>query len=217
MQGTLIERASFAGRHDFDLLPRSVDIQVQPAEVPELSPLAEMANRLVPGVQIGADNLARYFEFDPNCILTFRRRGKLLGAVAFLYLNDAGLDALVLDEMSLTHPDMKFLARQDEEVSAIYVWAIAGQGRAMAGLGNVSEHLSRPRLVFADLYAHPATAAGRDLMVTLGFKPIPSFQPDLWCYERPWNRMPKAGAGVETLSYRPTTYHPTRSIADARY
>jgi hypothetical protein len=212
MLETLIERASFAGRHDFDLLPRSADIQVRPAELPELSALAEMANRLVPGVQIGADSLGRYFEFDPNCILTFCRRGKLLGAVAFLYLNDAGLDALVLDEMSLTHPDMKFLARQDEEVSAIYVWAIAGQGRAMAGLGNVSEHLSRPRLVFADLYAHPATAAGRDLMVTLGFKPIPSFQPDLWCYQRPWNRVPKAGSGVETLSY-----HSTRSIADARY
>jgi hypothetical protein len=212
MQETLMERASFARRHDFDLLPRSADIQVRPAQLAELSPLAEMANRLVPGVQIGADSLGRYFEFDPNCILTFCRRGKLLGAVAFLYLNDAGQDALLLDEMSLTHPDMKFLAKPEEEVSAIYVWAIAGQGRAMAGLGNVSEHLSQPRFGFADLYAHPATVAGRDLMLTLGFKPIPSFQPDLWCYERPWNRPPKLAAAVEALSY-----HPTRSIADARY
>jgi hypothetical protein len=208
MQEALMERPSFAGRHDFDLLPRSADIQVRPAERAELSELAEMANRLVPGIQIGADSLTRYFEFDPNCILTFCRRGKLLGAVAFLYLNDTGLDALVLDEMSLTHPELKFLATQSEEVAAIYVWAIAGQGRAMAGLGNVSEHLSRPRLVYADLYAHPATAAGRDLMVTLGFEQIPSFQPDLWCYQRPWKRTPRGAAPSQ---------HSTRSIADARH
>src|SRR5450631_4369766 len=104
MPEALLERGSLAGRHDFDLLPRSTDIQVRPAQQAELSVLAEMANRLVPGVRIGEEDLTRYFKFDPNCILTFSRKGKLLGAVAFLYLNDAGLDALVLDEMSLTHP-----------------------------------------------------------------------------------------------------------------
>jgi hypothetical protein len=208
MQEPLMERGSFAGRHDFDLLPRSQDIQVRSARPTELSILADMANRLVPGVQIDGPGLNRYFTFDPNCILTFCRRDKLLGAVAFLYLNDAGLDALMLDEMSLTHPDVKHLAGPEEEVAAIYVWAIAGQGRAMAGLGNISEALCAPRFVFADLYAHPATQAGRDLMGTLGFKPIPSFQPDLWCYQRPWNRTPKL-VSASHLS--------TRSIADARH
>jgi hypothetical protein len=207
MPEALLERGSLAGRHDFDLLPRSTDIQVRPAQLAELSVLAEMANRLVPGVRIGEEGLTRYFKFDPNCILTFSRKGKLLGAVAFLYLNDAGLDALVLDEMSLTHPDVRHLAKQSEQVSAIYVWAIAGQGRAMAGLGNISEHFCYPRFVFADLYAHPATTAGRDLMVTLGFQPIPSFQPDLWCYQRPWNRLPQI---------TPTSHQSARSNADAR-
>ena len=105
-----------------------------------------MANRLVPGVQITEPDLARYYRFDPGSILTFSRNDKLLGAVAFLYLNSRGHDALMLDEICLTHPDIGLLAAASEEVSAIYVWAIAGQGRAMAGLGNVSEHLSRPRL-----------------------------------------------------------------------
>jgi hypothetical protein len=207
MQEPLMERSSFSDRHDFDLLPRSADIQVRPAEVCELSALAEMANRLVPGVQIGEEGLGRYFNFDPHSILTFRRRDKLLGAVAFLYLNDSGLDALLLDRISLTHPEMRYLAKPSDEASAIYVWAIAGQGRAMAGLGNVSDHLSGPRLVFADLYAHPATIAGRDLMTALGFKPIPSFQPNLWCYQRPWNRMPRVAS---------SSCHSMRSIVDAR-
>ncbi len=192
MRHLLIERVpAAAARHDFDELPRSTDVEVRPAIRSELLVLAEMANRLVPGVEIGEAELQRYFAVDPQSILTFSRHGKLLGAVAFLYLNDRGHDALILDDISLTHPDTGFLARGADEVSAIYVWAIAGLGRAMAGLGNVSRHLSRPRYRAADLFAHPATKAGRDLMVTLGFQRTPSFQPDLWCYVRPWNRLPR--------------------------
>ena len=207
MHDLLIERAPAAGRHDFDALPRSADVDVRPATRSELVALAEMANRLVPGVQIGEPELQRYFAVDPKSILTFSRKGKLLGAVAFLYLNDRGHDALILDDISLTHPDIGFLARGADEVSAIYVWAIAGLGRAMAGLGNVSQHLSGPRYAAADLFAHPATKAGRDLMVTLGFHRIPSFQPDLWCYVRPWNRLPR---------HLPASTFSIRSHADAR-
>lgn len=178
-------------RHDFDALPRSSEVNVRPADRSDLPILAEMANRLVPGVQLAERELRQYFLLDPESILTFNRKGSLLGAVAFLYLNDRGHDALIFDEMSLTNPDMDLLARRGEDVTSIYVWAIAGHGRAMAGLGNVAEHLCGARYVAADAFAHPATKAGQDLMVTLGFHPIPSFQPDLWCYRRPWNRLPR--------------------------
>ncbi len=202
-----MERASLAARHDFDALPRSREIDVQPAQPSELSALADMANRLVPGVRITEPDLERYFTFDPDSILTFSRKKKLLGAVAFLYLNSRGLDALILDEMNLTHPDVGLLAGRSEEVSAIYVWAIAGQGRAMAGLGNVSKHLSEPRLACADLYAQPSSADGRNLMIALGFEPIPSFQHELWRYQRPWNRFPPK---------MPASNASARSFADAR-
>jgi hypothetical protein len=85
---------------------------------------------------------------------------------------------------------MKFLAGRQEEVCAIYVWAIAGYGRAMLGLGNVSRHLSQARYVSADLYAQPSSADGRNLMIALGFEPTSSYQNELWRYERPWNRLP---------------------------
>jgi hypothetical protein len=208
MHRPLIERASPTCRHDFDALPRNAEVDVRPANRSDLTMLAEMANRLVPGVQIGETELQRYFAFDAESILTFSRKGKLLGAVAFLYLNGRGHDALLFDEMSLTHPEMGLLAEGASEVSAIYVWAIAGLGRAMAGLGNVSQHLSGPRYAAADLFAHPATKAGRDLMVTLGFHRTPSFQPDLWCYQRPWNRLPH---------HLPSPRFSTRSDSDARH
>jgi hypothetical protein len=207
MRDPVMERPTLAAKRDFDLLPRSAEIEVQPALRCELGALADMANRLVPGVQIAEPDLERYYAFDPGSILTFSRKGKLLGAVAFLYLNGRGHDALLLNEMSLTHPDIGLLAGAAEPVSAIYVWAIAGQGKAMAGLGNVSTHLSLPRLAPADLYAQPSSADGRNLMIAIGFEPIPSHQHELWRYQRPWNRLPINAQAVQ----------PARSFADARH
>ncbi len=186
MRDRVMERASLAARHDFDMLPRSAEIDVQPARHSELSALADMGNRMVPGVQITEPDLERYFAFDPASILTFSRKGKLLGAVAFLYLNGRGHDALILDEMNLTHPDFGLLAGRSDEVSAIY---------------------SEPRLAPADLYAQPSSADGRNLMIAIGFEPIPSFQHELWRYQRPWNRLPPV----------PASNHSARSIADARH
>ena len=207
MRDPVMERPSLAAKRDFDLLPKSTEIAVQPAMRSDLGALADMANRLVPGVQITEPDLERYYNFDPASILTFRFKNKMLGAVAFLYLNSRGHDALILDDMSLTHPDIGLLAGSTDEVSAIYVRAIAGVGRAMAGLGNVSTHLSVPRLAPADLHAQPSSADGRNLMIAIGFEPIPSYQHELWRYQRPWNRVP----------LNPPTTQPVRSFADARH
>ena len=203
-----MERDSFAARHDFDSLPLSADVDVRCAQYHELAPLAEMARRLVPGVRIGEPELARYFTFDPECILTFGRKGELLGGMAFLYLNDRGHDALLLDEICLTEPDTRHLASATDDVSAIYIWAIATTGRGIAGLGKASAHLRQKRFRAADCYAQPSTPAGRDIMKATGFAPIPSFQPDLWCYERPWNR--------QSLRM-PAPALAARSFADARH
>jgi len=207
MHDPVMKRASLVIRHDFDTLPRSSEIDVQPVRGSELSALAEMANQLVPGVRITEPDLERYFAVDPESILTFSRKNKLLGAVAFLYLNRRGHDALLHNKMNLTHPDFGLLSGCSEEASAIYVWAIAGHGRAMLGLGNVSKHLSERRLAAADLYAQPTSADGRNLMIALGFEPIPSFQRELWRYQRPWNRL--------SSNVRAATS--ARSFADARH
>ncbi len=74
MHDPVMERGTLAVRHDFDMLPRSAEIDVQPAQPSELSALADMANRLVPGVRITEPDLERYFTFDPESILTFSRK-----------------------------------------------------------------------------------------------------------------------------------------------
>ncbi|WP_187436000.1 hypothetical protein [Bradyrhizobium hipponense] len=203
-----MERGWFAVRHDFDALPLSPDIDVRCAAFSEIDALSEMARRLVPGVQLGTAELARYFIFDPQSILTFSRRGDLLGGMAFLFLNDRGHDALLLDEICLTAPETRYLASATEEVAAVYIWAIAATGRGVAGLGKAAAHLRQARFRSADCYAQPSTAAGRDIMRATGFEPVPSFQPDLWCYERPWNRRPMR---------LPGSIIQARSFADARH
>ncbi|MDE2379417.1 hypothetical protein [Bradyrhizobium sp.] len=203
-----MERGSLTARHDFDALPLSPDVDVHCAQFDEIAALADMAHRLVPGVRIGERELARYFTFDPQCILTFGRDRRLLGGMAFLYLNDRGHDALLLDEICLTEPDTRLLASGNQEVSAIYIWAIAAIGRGIAGLGKAAAHLRQPRFRSADCFAQPSTAAGRDIMKATGFEPIASFQPDLWRYERPWNRRPPR---------MPAPILAARSFADARH
>ena len=190
MRNRVMERASLAETHDFDALSVNSDIEVRFARQSELSMLAEMANRLVPGVQITAPILSKYATFDPECIFTFNRRNNLIGAVAFLYFNCRGHDALILDEVCLTQPDLRLLAKSGEEASAIYIWAVAATGRGIAGYGRVVSHLRTPRYVNANCFAQPSTKAGRDWLIRSRFQQIPSFQRDLWCYERPWNRVP---------------------------
>lgn len=206
MRNRAMERGTFAARHDFDSLSTDTDVEVQFALESEVGVLADMALRMVPGVRITGTGLGKFLAFDPECILTFKRHGNLIGAVALLYFNDRGHDALILDEISLAQPDLRLLAKPDDEVSATYIWAVATIGRGIAGYGKVAAHLRTPRYVNANCYAQPSSKSGRELLVSTCFQPIASFQPDLWFYERPWNRLP---------SNRLASIASTRSSADA--
>jgi hypothetical protein len=203
-----MERPCLAARHDFDALPTASTVEVRPAETVEIPAVAAMARSMVPGVQIGERGLRQHHLHDDECILVFAQKDRLLGGMAFLYLSARGHDALLSGQLSPTHPDFNLLARRNEQVAAIYIWAIGAVGRGIAGLGKMAAHLRKPRYVDANCFAQPSTAAGRDLMVATGFRPIPSRQPDLWCYERPWKRLPP-GVGVSSFS--------AGSVSDARY
>jgi hypothetical protein len=190
MQNAYLESSNFAPRHELDLLAPTSAITADLATQGQLAELADLARKEIPGVNASLAELRQFLHHDAQSIFAFQRGGKLLGGIAFLYLNCKGHDALLLDHIDLKNPRREYLARPDEDVSAIYVWALAAHGRAVTGLGNVSAYLRRPRFVSADYFAQPSTIAGRDLLVALGFRQVPSFQPDLWCYERPWNRLP---------------------------
>src|SRR3977135_1042335 len=104
MRSPVKERGSLVARHDFDSLSTDSAIEVRAARSCELSILADMAHRMVPGVQIAEPTLRKYLAFDPECILTFSRQERLLGSIAFLYLDRRGHDALMLGGGSVPQP-----------------------------------------------------------------------------------------------------------------
>jgi len=177
-----------AQRHDFDFVPRRAEVDVAPAKSSDFSILAEMANAKIPDVAVSGDFLEAFAGRDIDSILAFRHRGKVVGGVAFLFLNENGLDALLLGHLDFANPTERVLARPIDDVAAIYTWATALDGRGILGLGNVAEHLSKRRFRFADLYGRPNTEDGRRLVQSVGFKPIAAFQDNLWIYERAWKR-----------------------------
>lgn len=147
-----------------------------------------MANAKIPEVSISAEFLQTFSTRDRESILAFRHRDKVVGGVAFLFLNETGLDDLLLGQFDFANPTERVLARPIDDVTAIYTWATALDGRGILGLGNVAEHLSKRRFRFADLYGRPNTEDGRRLVQSVGFKPIAAFQDNLWIYERAWKR-----------------------------
>jgi hypothetical protein len=198
----------FVPRHELDDLSPTSAIAVGLATPRHLADLVAIARREIPGVSISEAGLAQFLRGDPESIFAFERAGNLLGGIAFLYLNRRGHDALLLDGIDLKNPNHEFLARPDEDVSAIYVWALACHGRAVVGLANVAEYLRNPRFNKANYFAQPSTTAGRDLLIAIGFRPMSRFQFDLWRYERPWHRR---------LPEMPAPNFAARSFADARH
>ena len=207
MDSVLRGSGDFVPRHELDSLSPTSSITVHLATGPQLTDLVAIAHREIPGVSVSKAGLAQFLHRDPEAIFAFERAGKLLGGIAFLHLNGRGLEALLLGGIDLKFPSHEFLARHDEDVSAIYVWALVCHGRAVAGLANVAGHLRKPRFISADYFAQPSTTAGRDLLIAIGFEPISSFQPDLWRYQRPWNR---GSSDVRAITS-------ARSFADARH
>jgi len=178
------ESSDFANRHQFDrLLPNSAVIAV-PASAREMLDLMAVARRQIPGLNASVVELARYQRHDPETLLALKRHGKLLGGIAFFYLNECGLNALLTDRIDLRDPDRGFLCRPDQNVSAIYMRAFGGYWRVSAALGNIAAYLRQPRFNGADYFAQPATDAGRRLLIALGFRSISGGRSDLWRYQR---------------------------------
>lgn len=151
--------------------------------------MVAIAHQAISAISISQSAVERVFGHHPECIFPFRQHGRIEGGIAYLFLNEQGLEALLLDEIDFSAPDVALLARRNEAPSAIYAWAMAARGRAAAGLGNVALRLRAAPYTWADYYAQPATADGARFLAQLGFERTPSFQPDLWTYRRLCNRV----------------------------
>ena len=107
--------------------------------------------------------IARRAAFDPS-----DPRGE--GFIAWLPLNEAGLDALYDGSFDALEPDPAFITGQHAAPAAIYMWAIHAPGRLAGGLTLAIVRLSSPLTREADLYARAASPEGHRLLQGLGFE-----------------------------------------------
>lgn len=163
-------------------------VEASPAKISEIPELVEIATAKIPAVKVRAATVQAVHEHNPESIFAFKVKGKIEGGVGFLYFNDRGLDALLLDEVNIADPDHALLSKPGEAPAALYIWAMAARGRSVAATGTMSNLFHQNPYRLTDYYVRPATQDGERFSRELGFHPVVCFQKNLWSYQRLANR-----------------------------
>ncbi len=91
------------------------------------------------------------------------------GIVAFLMLNEKGLEALVKGKLDTSDPADDYLTGQHEKPAAIYVWALHAKKTLTPALALIMEKLKSPVYGRVDLFAKAVTEEGARFLRSLGF------------------------------------------------
>ena len=132
-------------KRDFDMLPRSAEIDVQPARRHELSAIAEMGNRMVPGVQISEPDLGTVFRVRSGQHSDVQPASRSCSAPWRFSISTA--EGMMLSFCTGNESDIiptsTCLPLAPTRCRRSMCGRSQASGKAMAGLGNVSKHLAR--------------------------------------------------------------------------
>jgi predicted GNAT family N-acyltransferase len=157
---------------------------LRPAEAHEVERLVEAAAEDIPAIKVIKPAIARVFSFNRETILSVMGSKGLVGGIAFLYLNQLGLERLLAGTLSVADPDLRFVASQGEAPRALYAWAMYLPGPVVGAIGNVMQFVRRPGLADADIYARPGTLKGASFMDRTGFVLVSEGPSELFVYHR---------------------------------
>lgn len=106
--------------------------------------------------------------------------------IAQLPLNKAGYKALLNDEIDFKAPDLSFIAKQNENVEAVYVWFLYLNKKTARGIGLIVQRLNMPNYKNAPVFCCPISEKNKDFYSSLGFVPYneESKAHSLWVYKR---------------------------------
>src|ERR1041384_964986 len=101
----------------------------------EVDRLMARARRDIEGLT-STDVIQRVMSFNPDAFWAIARRGRFdarapsgEGFVAFLMLNEAGMQRLIEGTLNTKDPELAYLAAQNERPAGIYIWACHARGR----------------------------------------------------------------------------------------
>jgi len=141
----------------------------------EVDRLMTRARRDIEGLT-STDVIHRVMSFNPDAFWAIARRGRFdardpsgEGFVAFLMLNDAGMQRLIDGTLNTKNPELAYLAAQNEKPAGIYIWACHARGLMVGGVPLAFEKIWTPLYRDADVYARAVTPAGDRFLGELGF------------------------------------------------
>jgi hypothetical protein len=158
--------------------------------VEEIRPLL-VAARTAIGADIASETVVtRVVTQHPDSAWTFVRNGRLVGGLAMLMLNGAGLEALLSDSsIDFRDPASHLLADRCDSPAAIYIWGVLAPALAIEGVAEVMLRLRSPQYDSADIYAFRNTVQGARFQERLGFQVVPGHPRNLYRLVRFANRL----------------------------
>lgn len=162
--------------------------------VASIGPLLERAAGEIPGLS-HYETVLRVYGHNPDCLFALARSDgspdtfdNPAGFIAQLPLNSSGAEALFDGTLDTANPDLRFVCRQHERPSAIYIWAIYVSHRLAGGIALIMERLSSSKNKAAPLYCKATSEKSWSFFLSLGFSPgvlrNAKFLPDLMEYRR---------------------------------
>jgi hypothetical protein len=167
---------------------RSGRTAVRRLRLDEIGPLLEAARTAIGTGMAAEEVVERVALQQPDALWAFTRNHRLVGCLALLMLNAAGVEALLSGGVDFRDPAPSFLAEAFDTPAAIYVWALLAPALAVDGVAEVMLRLRGPRYDSANIYAFQATHEGANLLRRLGFHPVSGCFRGLYQYVRLANR-----------------------------
>lgn len=130
--------------------------------------------------QVASDEvLARVLTHNPEVIrMVEREHGREPAFLAYLPLNQSGLEALSNGRLDRQNPDTRLLARSDESAVALYIWCIYSPGSFIPAIAAIAAHFELIAPKGVPLFTSAATPAAARLFVSLGFSRAQDHFPD---------------------------------------
>jgi hypothetical protein len=167
---------------------RSGRTAVRALRLEEIRPILQAARTAIGTAMADEEVVERVALKQPDALWAFIRNQHLVGCLALLMLNAAGVEALLSDRIDFRNPASVLLADTSDTPAAIYVWAVFAPGLAVDGVAEVILRLRGPRYDSANIYAFQATEEGANLLRRLGFHPVSGCSRKLYEYVRLANR-----------------------------
>jgi predicted GNAT family N-acyltransferase len=160
---------------DFERVARGL-IAFHPT-VESIGPLLQRASLEIPGLATH-ETVLRVYSHNPDSLFAISRETSTVralaqpeGFIAQLPLNRAGEEALFNGVLDTADPDTRYLCRQNERPSAIYIWGIFVSHRLAGGIALIMERLSSAKNRTAPLYCKATSEKSWNFFLTLGFRP----------------------------------------------